>query len=83
MDKDVSEQLFNQSLAMLEAGESVEHVLRLLKANGVNAIGSIAALRRLLGIDVGEAQELLYWSECWKQMRRPSDQSKSRPDPAT
>lgn len=82
MNKDVSNELLAEASAALKAGGSVEDVLALLKANGVNAVGSIGALRRLLGIGSDEAQELLYWSECWKQMRRPSDQGRSRPDPA-
>lgn len=66
----VSEAVLREAQAMLATGRSVEEVLAYLKGEGANAIASIRALQRLLGVTVPEAQQILHDSETWREMRR-------------
>jgi hypothetical protein len=66
----LSDAAYREAEAILEARGTVEDVLRHLKANGANAIASIRALERLLGLTVPEAQQALAESETWSDMHR-------------
>jgi hypothetical protein len=54
---------------MLAEGGSTDDILAFSKDRGADAIGSIRALQRLLGVSVAEAQQLLRDSDVWREMR--------------
>jgi hypothetical protein len=65
----VDEATFIEAKELVATGRPVEDLLTLLKDRGANAIASIRILQLLLGVTAAEAQQLVYDSEAWKEMR--------------
>ena len=65
----LSDATLREAERMLSEGGTAEGVLVFLQRSGANAIASIRALVRLLGVSVPEAQEILYESETWRDTR--------------
>jgi hypothetical protein len=65
----VSEATIQEVERMKGDDRSVEEILAFLKNDGVNAITSIRVLQFVFGVSVAEAQQLLYESETWREMR--------------
>lgn len=65
----LSEDTLQAAREMLSQGNSTEEILAFLKKRGANAIASIHALQALFNLSAAEAQQRLYDSEAWRDMR--------------
>jgi ribosomal protein L7/L12 len=74
MDLDAAfEHIVDAGRARFEAGESVESVIRFLRQEGLWLPKSIKAVRRIAGVSLAEAKELVHFSETWADQRASSD----------
>jgi len=66
---DNKEPLLAQCTQMLSDGCNVEAVLRFLKQNGASKVSSIKALADLKAIPLGEAKDIVHFSDTWNDTR--------------
>jgi hypothetical protein len=70
--------MVEEARGLLEAGGSIEDMLRYLRDNGAGAIDSIIALRALLNMSMAEAQQTLHESKTWHDLGRRPRRSAAR-----
>ena len=59
---------------MLERGFTTEEILARLRASGATPIDSLKVLRRLFGIDLARAKEIIDSSDTWADMREATEE---------
>lgn len=72
-------ELTDRSRAMIVAGNGTEEeLIAYLRAEGCGKIDSIAVLREVLNIDLGEAKRLVHCSPTWADTQQRDDEFHDR-----
>lgn len=67
--------LIDRCRAMIVAGDgSEEELIADLRAEGCSKIESIAVLREVLGVNLGDAKRLVHCSSTWSDVRHRDDE---------
>jgi ribosomal protein L7/L12 len=63
---DNREFVFQAAKKMSQAGEDIESILIYLKENGYSKTQSIVVIKEINNLCLGEAKELVHFSQAWK-----------------
>ena len=63
-------------------GLPMEDILRFFRASGASITDSMRLLKRLDGIDLGEAKGIVHFSEAWEDFRVGSEELHERAEKA-
>jgi hypothetical protein len=68
-----SDALVSECRSQKTAGKTDEQLVSLLRARGCSKVESIAVLARAVGIPLGNAKEIVHFSETWADVRERDD----------
>jgi hypothetical protein len=67
--RNITPEIVDEARKHLEAGESIEDILRYLQESGADAIDSIIFMRAFCGMSTKQAQTTLHSSDAWSELR--------------
>ena len=59
---------------LIDGGESMESALRYMRSAGLSQIECVKAVKSLMGGNLGQAKEIVHFSETWSDMRPYQEQ---------
>lgn len=59
---------------LIDGGESMESALRYMRSAGLSQIECVKAVKSLMGGNLGQAKEILHFSETWSDTRAWQEQ---------
>lgn len=59
---------------LIDGGESVESVLKYMRSAGLSQIECVKAVKSLMGGNLGQAKEIVHFSETWSDARPYQEQ---------
>lgn len=60
--------------SLIDGGENMESALRYMRSAGLSQIECVKAVKSLMGGNLGQAKEIVHFSETWSDMRAYQEQ---------
>ena len=64
-----NETLLDHARRMLSEGQDLETIISLLRESGCHKNDSIRIIRELIGVSLGEAKDIVHFSNAWKDVK--------------